>query len=153
MKEEGDGEGREGEEGRIKVEQEGGDGEEGGSPDSGGESAKLAELKGKSDAAKLEQLQRMMIKVGGSCSCFCSCFCFCPSPLLLLLLLLLQDSESIKELKGSLKKAQAELKERTLLLDMYKTCTKETRDKVLAPRNNKNLGIGKFDFLFISMCT
>ena len=29
-----------------------------------------------------------------------------------------------------MKKAQAELKERSLLLDMYKTCTKETRDKV-----------------------
>ena len=29
-----------------------------------------------------------------------------------------------------MKKAQAELKERSLLLDMYKTVTKETRDKV-----------------------
>merc|ERR1719192_2181709 len=83
----------------------GGDGE-GGSPDSGtsgGEGAsKLAELKGKSDAAKMEQLQRMTLR----------------------------DAEQIKELKGNLKKAQAELKERSLLLDMYKTCTKETRDKV-----------------------
>ena len=41
-----------------------------------------------------------------------------------------RDAEQIKELKGNLKKAQAELKERSLLLDMYKTCTKETRDKV-----------------------
>jgi len=62
----------------------------------------LAELKGKSDAAKMEQLQRMTLR----------------------------DAEQIKELKGNLKKAQAELKERSLLLDMYKTCTKETRDKV-----------------------
>jgi hypothetical protein len=29
-----------------------------------------------------------------------------------------------------LKKATNEMKERSLLLDMYKTCTKETRDKV-----------------------
>jgi E3 ubiquitin-protein ligase BRE1 len=59
-------------------------------------------LQGKSDAAKVEQLQRMMTKA----------------------------EESIKELKGQLKKREAELKERSLLLDMYKTCTKETRDKV-----------------------
>merc|ERR1712223_591552 len=67
-----------------------------------GGASKLAELKGKSDAAKMEQLQRMTLR----------------------------DAEQIKELKGNLKKAQAELKERSLLLDMYKTCTKETRDKV-----------------------
>ena len=29
-----------------------------------------------------------------------------------------------------MKKATNEMKERSLLLDMYKTCTKETRDKV-----------------------
>merc|ERR1719430_884865 len=108
-----DGEGRdEDSETKVKVETGadgdgggGGDGD-GGSPDSGtsgGEGAsKLAELKGKSDAAKMEQLQRMTLR----------------------------DAEQIKELKGNLKKAQAELKERSLLLDMYKTCTKETRDKV-----------------------
>ena len=108
-----EGDGREEEEAKLKVEPGadgdgvGGGGDEAGSPDSGtsgGESAagKLAELKGKSDAAKMEQLQRMALR----------------------------DAEQIKELKGNLKKAQAELKERSLLLDMYKTCTKETRDKV-----------------------
>merc|ERR1712029_1131222 len=35
-----------------------------------------------------------------------------------------------KELKTNLKKVQAELKERSLLLDMYKSASKETRDKV-----------------------
>ena len=68
-----EGEGREGEEEvKLKVEpgadgDGGGGGDEGGSPDSGtsgGESAagKLAELKGKSDAAKMEQLQRMALR-------------------------------------------------------------------------------------------
>merc|ERR1712059_71035 len=42
----------------------------------------------------------------------------------------LKDGETIKELKANLKKATNEMKERSLLLDMYKTCTKETRDKV-----------------------
>merc|ERR1711892_140237 len=78
----------------------------GGSPDSGASSesssGKLMELKGKSDAAKIEQLQKGIVK----------------------------DTETIKELKANLKKATNEMKERSLLLDMYKTCTKETRDKV-----------------------
>merc|ERR1719483_1078964 len=78
----------------------------GGSPDSGASSesssGKLLELKGKSDAAKIEQLQKCTLK----------------------------DSETIKELRINLKKATNEMKERSLLLDMYKTCTKETRDKV-----------------------
>ena len=43
----------------------------------------------------------------------------------------LKDNETIKELKGSLKKANNELKERSLLLDMYKSASKETRDKVV----------------------
>ena len=103
-----EGEGREdGEEAKVKLEpREGGEGGEGegGSPDSGasGERERLAELKGKTDSAKLEQLQRMAVK----------------------------DGETLKELKANLKKATNELKERSLLLDMYKTCTKETRDKV-----------------------
>ena len=42
----------------------------------------------------------------------------------------MKDTETIKELKANLKKATNEMKERSLLLDMYKTCTKETRDKV-----------------------
>ena len=42
----------------------------------------------------------------------------------------MKDGETIKELKANLKKANIELKERSLLLDMYKTVTKETRDKV-----------------------
>merc|ERR1719471_1467046 len=42
----------------------------------------------------------------------------------------LRDAEQIKELKGNLKMAQNDLKEMKLLLDMYKTVTKETRDKV-----------------------
>ena len=42
----------------------------------------------------------------------------------------MKDGETIKELKANLKKANNELKERSLLLDMYKTVTKETRDKV-----------------------
>jgi len=78
----------------------------GGSPDSGASSesssGKMMELKGKSDAAKIEQLQKGAMK----------------------------DNETIKELKANLKKATNEMKERSLLLDMYKTCTKETRDKV-----------------------
>ena len=68
-----EGDGREEEEAKLKVEPGadgdgvGGGGDEAGSPDSGtsgGESAagKLAELKGKSDAAKMEQLQRMAIR-------------------------------------------------------------------------------------------
>jgi len=77
-----------------------------GSPDSGASnestSGKLPDMKGKSDAAKIEQMQKCMLK----------------------------DSETIKELRTNLKKATNEMKERSLLLDMYKTCTKETRDKV-----------------------
>merc|ERR1711872_965080 len=65
-------------------------------------SGKMLDMKGKSDAAKVEQLQKCILK----------------------------DSETIKELRTSLKKATNEMKERSLLLDMYKTCTKETRDKV-----------------------
>ena len=42
----------------------------------------------------------------------------------------MKDGETIKELKANLKKANNELKERSLLLDMYKTVTKEVRDKV-----------------------
>merc|ERR1719211_38823 len=42
----------------------------------------------------------------------------------------LRDAEQIKELKANLKKANNELKERSLLLDMYKSASKETRDKV-----------------------
>merc|ERR1711872_379335 len=78
----------------------------GGSPDSGASSesssGKMLDMKGKSDAAKVEQLQKCALK----------------------------DNETIKELRTSLKKATNEMKERSLLLDMYKTCTKETRDKV-----------------------
>jgi len=77
-----------------------------GSPDSGASNestgGKLPDMKGKSDAAKIEQMQKCMLK----------------------------DSETIKELRTNLKKATNEMKERSLLLDMYKTCTKETRDKV-----------------------
>merc|ERR1712183_843976 len=75
-----------------------------GSPDSGasGDGTARLDLKGKTDAAKIEQLQKVCAK----------------------------DSEVIKELKANQKKANNELKERALLLDMYKTCTKETRDKV-----------------------
>jgi E3 ubiquitin-protein ligase BRE1 len=76
---------------------------EGGSPDSGGaaEAARTAELKGKSDTAKIEQLQKQLTK----------------------------DQETIKDLKSQLKKSNNEMKERSLLLEMYKTCTKEIRDK------------------------
>ena len=81
---------------------------EGGSPDSGGAAeaaaaaaARIAELKGKSDTAKIEQLQKQLTK----------------------------DQETIKDLKSQLKKSNNEMKERSLLLEMYKTCTKEIRDK------------------------
>ena len=40
-----------------------------------------------------------------------------------------KDAETIKELKANLKKAQNDLKEMKLLLDMYKACTKEQREK------------------------
>merc|ERR1712029_109509 len=75
----------------------------GGSPDSGpgSEGVKL-DLKGKTDQAKIAELQKCVLK----------------------------DNETIKELKTNLKKVQAELKERSLLLDMYKSASKETRDKV-----------------------
>jgi E3 ubiquitin-protein ligase BRE1 len=58
-------------------------------------------LKGKSDTAKIEQLQKQLTK----------------------------DQETIKDLKSQLKKSNNEMKERSLLLEMYKTCTKEIRDK------------------------
>merc|ERR1712029_554631 len=67
----------------------------------GGEGVKL-DLKGKTDQAKIAELQKCVLK----------------------------DNETIKELKTNLKKVQAELKERSLLLDMYKSASKETRDKV-----------------------
>ncbi len=41
-----------------------------------------------------------------------------------------KEQETVKELKGQLKKAQNDLKEMKLLLDMYKTCPKEQREKV-----------------------
>ena len=63
----------------------------GGGPDSGASSEKLMEMKGKSDAAKIEQLQKCTIK----------------------------DSATIKELRLNLKNATNEMKERILLLDMY----------------------------------
>jgi E3 ubiquitin-protein ligase BRE1 len=81
---------------------------DGGSPDSGGTAeaaaaaaARMLELKGKSDTAKIEQLQKQLTK----------------------------DQETIKDLKSQLKKSNNEMKERSLLLEMYKTCTKEIRDK------------------------
>lgn len=40
------------------------------------------------------------------------------------------DAEIIKDLKTQLKKSQDSQKEMKLLLDMYKSCTKESRDKV-----------------------
>ncbi len=39
------------------------------------------------------------------------------------------DQDTIKDLKSQLKRAQNDVKEMKLLLDMYKTCTKEQRDK------------------------
>ncbi len=39
------------------------------------------------------------------------------------------DQDTIKDLKAQLKRAQNDVKEMKLLLDMYKTCTKEQRDK------------------------
>ncbi len=40
-----------------------------------------------------------------------------------------REQEATKDLKAQLKKAQNDLKEIKLLLDMYKTCTKEQREK------------------------
>ena len=39
------------------------------------------------------------------------------------------DQDTIKDLKSQLKRAQNDVKDMKLLLDMYKTCTKEQRDK------------------------
>ena len=39
------------------------------------------------------------------------------------------DQDTIKDLKAQLKRALNDVKEMKLLLDMYKTCTKEQRDK------------------------
>jgi len=77
--------------------------EEGGSPDSGAsaESARLAEIKLKADSARVEQIQRQLSK----------------------------EIENVKDLKGQLKKCKNELNERSLLLEAYKTFTKEARDK------------------------
>jgi len=86
----------------------------GGSPDSGpgSEGAKL-DLKGKSDQVKIVELQKCVMK----------------------------DNETIKELKVNLKKANNELKERSLLLDMYKSAPKETRDKVLLMAEEKKIRV------------
>ena len=91
-----------------------------GSPDSGlvSEGVKL-DLKGKSDQAKIIELQKVFlccVEVEYLCRVSFQC--------------VMKDGETIKELKANLKKANNELKERSLLLDMYKTVTKETRDKV-----------------------
>ena len=51
----------------------------------------------------------------------------------------MKDNETIKELKVNLKKANNELKERSLLLDMYKSAPKETRDKVLLMAEEKKI--------------
>ena len=53
----------------------------------------------------------------------------------------MKDNETIKELKVNLKKANNELKERSLLLDMYKSAPKETRDKVLLMAEEKKIRI------------
>ena len=86
----------------------------GGSPDSGpgSEGAKL-DLKGKSDQVKIAELQKCVMK----------------------------DNETIKELKINLKKANNELKERSLLLDMYKSAPKETRDKVMLMAEEKKIRV------------
>ena len=53
----------------------------------------------------------------------------------------MKDNETIKELKVNLKKANNELKERSLLLDMYKSAPKETRDKVILMAEEKKIRI------------
>jgi len=77
--------------------------EEGGSPDSGasGESARLADLKLKVDTARVETLTKQLAK----------------------------ELETVKDLRTQLKKCKGELNERSLLLEMYKTFSKENRDK------------------------
>jgi len=60
-----------------------------------------ATLKLKPDSARVEQLQKQLLK----------------------------ELDTIKELKSQLKKSKAELNERSLLLEMYKSCSRETRDK------------------------
>ena len=90
-----------------------------GSPDSGlvSEGVKL-DLKGKSDQAKIIELQKVFNFDVLRRNIYAEFQC------------VMKDGETIKELKANLKKANNELKERSLLLDMYKTVTKETRDKV-----------------------
>ena len=53
----------------------------------------------------------------------------------------MKDNETIKELKINLKKANNELKERSLLLDMYKSAPKETRDKVMLMAEEKKIRV------------
>ena len=101
----------------------------GGSPDSGpgSEGAKL-DLKGKSDQVKIAELQKCVMK----------------------------DNETIKELKINLKKANNELKERSLLLDMYKSAPKETRDKVMLMAEEKKIRVeldeSKYVYAFFCYC-
>merc|ERR1712062_176865 len=49
----------------------------------------------------------------------------------------LRDQEAIKDVKSQLKKALNDVKEMKLLLDMYKTCTKEQRDKAQVMASEK----------------
>jgi E3 ubiquitin-protein ligase BRE1 len=48
-----------------------------------------------------------------------------------------RDQDAIKDLKSQLKKALNDVKEMKLLLDMYKTCTKEQRDKAQVMASEK----------------
>merc|ERR1711953_197929 len=48
-----------------------------------------------------------------------------------------RDQEAIKDVKTQLKKALNDVKEMKLLLDMYKTCTKEQRDKAQVMASEK----------------
>ena len=48
-----------------------------------------------------------------------------------------RDQDGIKDLKSQLKKALNDVKEMKLLLDMYKTCTKEQRDKAQVMASEK----------------
>ena len=48
-----------------------------------------------------------------------------------------RDQEAIKDVKSQLKKALNDVKEMKLLLDMYKTCTKEQRDKAQVMASEK----------------
>ena len=49
----------------------------------------------------------------------------------------IRDQEAIKDVKSQLKKALNDVKEMKLLLDMYKTCTKEQRDKAQVMASEK----------------